>query len=143
MELILQTLLSPLSQGLWTPNLARWWHRMGDPNLKVKWHFDIVVTWQIKRIISPFSQSLWIPSLPGWWLRKRGPYLQNHVTHLPSVHATNQKRYISSFARPVDPKYSRLVTLDEAIPRKKSRDTSIKMSCDKLKIFHFHFHKGP
>ena len=73
----------------------------------------------------------------------RGPNQQSHMIHQPHGQVTNQKRYIFSFARPVDPKYSRLVTLDEAIPRKKSRDTSIKMSCDKLKIFHFHFHKGP
>ena len=32
------------------------------------------------------------------------PHPQSHVTHRPSSHVTNQRRYISTFTRPMDPK---------------------------------------
>ena len=82
----------------------------GDPTHQVTWHFDIVVTWQIKNVISPPSLDLWTPNLPKWWVRMRGPHLQRHVTHRPWGHVTNQKRCIPTFTRPMDPKHSGLVT---------------------------------
>ena len=33
----------------------------------------------------------------------RGPHLQSHVTHQSLGHVTNQKRYISTFTRPMNP----------------------------------------
>ena len=63
--------ISPLSQGLWTPNLADWWLKRGEPTHKATWHIDIVVmwhiihvvTWQIKNLLSPHSQGPWPPKL--------------------------------------------------------------------------------
>ena len=81
-----------------------------DPTHKVTWHFDVVVTCQIKNVKSPLSQSLWTPNLAGWWLWMRGPHLRCHVTHQPRGHVKNQNRYISTFTGPMDPKLSQLVT---------------------------------
>ena len=40
------------------------------------------------------------------------PHPQSQVTHRPLGHVTAQRRYISTFMRPMDPKLSRiLVTL--------------------------------
>ena len=33
----------------------------------------------------------------------RGPHLQIHVTCRPRGHVTNEKRYISTFTKPMDP----------------------------------------
>ena len=44
-----------------------------------------------------------------------GPHLQSHVTHRPLGHVTNQKRYISTFTSPTDPKLCRIVAQDEEI----------------------------
>ena len=41
----------------------------------------------------------------------RGPHLQSQVTHQLRGHVTNQKRYISTFARPMDPKLSMVMTI--------------------------------
>ena len=76
----------------------------GDPTHKVTWHFDIVVTWQIKNVISLLSQGLWTPNLVNWWLRMRGRHPQSQVTLQYRGHATNRKRYISTFTRPMHPK---------------------------------------
>ena len=38
-----------------------------------------------------------------------GSHLQSHVTHRPRGHVTNQKRYISTFTSPTDPKLCRVV----------------------------------
>ena len=76
----------------------------GDSTHKVTWDFDIVATWQIKNVIAPPSQDLWTPNLPGSWLRMMGLHLHCHVTHQPRGHVTNQKRYIFTFTRSMDPK---------------------------------------
>ena len=57
----------------------------------------------------------------------------SHVTHQPLGHVINQKRDISIFTRPMDPKRSRLVTLDEGTPPRKSCDISTAWSRDKSK----------
>ena len=67
----------------------------------------------------------------------RGPHLQSHVTHKPRGHVTNQKRYISTFTRPMDPKLNQLVTQDEGTPTTKSCDTSTWWSRDKQKTLYF------
>ena len=62
----------------------------------------------------------------------RGPHPQSHVTHRPSGHVTDKKRYILTFTRPVDSTLSRVLTHHEGVP-KKSRDTSILQLHDNLK----------
>ena len=44
-----------------------------------------------------------------WWLRMREPHPQSHVTLQYSDHVTNKKCYISTFTRPMDPKFSSVV----------------------------------
>ena len=66
LELILQTSLFHLSQGLCTPNLGRWWRRIRNPTHKVTW---------------------------------------------PLGHVTTQRRYISTFVRPMEPKLSRILVI--------------------------------
>ena len=39
-----------------------------------------------------------------------GAHPESHVTHKPSGHVINEKRYIFPFTRPMDPKLSRVVT---------------------------------
>ena len=70
---------------------------------RVTWHFDIVVTWLIKKVISQFSQGLWTPNLAGWLLRMRRLHLQCHVTLQHRDDVTNEKCYIYFFARLIDP----------------------------------------
>ena len=72
----------------------------------------------------------------------RGPHLQSYVTHRLRGHVTNQKRYMSNFIRSMDPKLSRLVTLDEGTPPTKSRDISTAWSRGKSKTLYLHFHKA-
>ena len=109
---------------------------------KVTWHINHVVIWQMKNVLSPLSQGLWTPNLAGWRLRMREPHLQNHVTHWPLGHATNQKCYISTFTRPMKPKHSRVVTEDEGTSPTMSCDISILWSRYKWKTFYLHFHKA-
>ena len=73
------------------------------------------------------------------------PPPQSHVTYQLRGHGTNQRHYISTFARPMDPKLNRVVTQDEQTSPTMSRETSIKWSRDKSKIFYLHFHtvQGP
>ena len=73
------------------PKLIR--EEMRGPYPKVTWHFDIVVTWQIKNVVIPLSQGLWTPNFAGRWFRMRKPHPQNHVTHQPRGHVTNQRCY--------------------------------------------------
>ena len=110
LKLIQQTPLFPVPLGLWTPNLAGWWFRMRGPTHKVTWHVNQMVTWQIKNVISLLSQSLWTPNLAGWWLWMRGLHPQSHVKYRPRGHVTNQKRYISTFTRPMDHTLNKVVT---------------------------------
>ena len=53
----------------------------------------------------------------------RGHHLQSHVTIRYRDHVTNEKRFISTFTRPMDPKRSRVVTYDNGTSPTKSRDT--------------------
>ena len=64
----IKDVLAPLSQGLWTPNLAAGDLEWGTPTHKVTWYMSHVVTWQIKDVISPLYQALWIANLAGYWL---------------------------------------------------------------------------
>ena len=70
-----------------------------------------------------------------------GPNLQSHVTFRYRGHVTNEKCYISTFARPMDPKLSKVVTKDEGTSLVKSHDTSTTWSRDKSKTLYFHLHK--
>ena len=55
-------------------------------------------------------QGLWTPSLAGWSLRMRGPHPQSHVVLWYCGHVTNKKQYISTLTRPMDHKFSIVVT---------------------------------
>ena len=46
----------------------------------------------------------------AWGLGMEETHPQSHVTHQPSGHVMNQRRYISTFTSPMDPKLSRVVT---------------------------------
>ena len=81
-----------------------------DVTYKVMWRINHVVTWQIENVISLLSQGLWIRNLAGWCRRMRGRHPQSHVTLQYCGHVANKKRYISTFAKPMDPKFSRVVT---------------------------------
>ena len=122
-----------------------WWNRMRGLHLNVTWHINHVVTWHIKNLVSPLSQRLWTPNLASWWLKMRGPNPKDHVTIWYRGYVTNQKRYVSTFTRPMDPKLSRVITYDMETPPAKSRDTSITWSSEKSKMFCLHIHKvyGP
>ena len=63
----------------------------------------------------------------------RKPHPQSQVTLRYRGHLTNKKRYISTFARPVDTKYSRVVTQYEGTP--KSRDATTTWSRNKSKMY--------
>ena len=70
-----------------------------------------MVTWQIKNVISPLSQDLCTPNLGVWWLWIKEPHPQSQVRHRPLGHVTAQRRYISTFMRPMDPKVSRILVI--------------------------------
>ena len=72
----------------------------------------------------------------------REPHPQSHVTLQYSDHVTNKKCYISTFTRPMDPKFSSVVMQDEGTSPTKSLDTSITWSRDRSKIFCLYFHKA-
>ena len=72
----------------------------------------------------------------------REPHLQSHVTFQYRGHVTNEKRYISTFTRPMDPKISRVVTLNDGTPPTRSRDTSILWLFVISKTLYLHFHKA-
>ena len=90
--------------------------------------------WQIKDAISPLSQGLWTPNLAGWWFRMKEPHPQSHVTHRPHGHAANQRCYISTFTRPMDPKLSRILVilwlLRWGLRRRKLANPSISLFLD-------------
>ena len=101
---------TPLSHGLWTPNLAGWCLRQGHPTHNVTWHFDVVVTWQIKNVIFPLSYSVWTPNLAVWWLRMRKIHPRSHVTLQLCGHMTSQKYFVFTFTRRKVHKLSSMVT---------------------------------
>ena len=72
----------------------------------------------------------------------RGPHPQSHVTLQYCGHATNKKRYISTFTRPLDHKLSNVADQDEKTLSTKLLDTLITWSCDKSKILYLHIRKG-
>ena len=41
----------------------------------------------------------------------RGVHPQSYMTHQPRGHVTNQKHYISTFTRPIDPRLSRILVI--------------------------------
>ena len=71
----------------------------------------------------------------------RIPHPQSHMRFPYHSHVTNKKN-ISTFTRPMDPKVNRVVTQDERNPPAKSRDFLVVSSRDKPKIFCLHFHKA-
>ena len=106
----IKNVVSPLSQGLWTPNLAGWCLRMRGLHHNVTWHFDVVVTWQIKNDIFPLSYSVWTPNLAGWWLRMREIHPQSHGTLQLCGHMTSQKYFVFTSTRHKVHKLSKMVT---------------------------------
>ena len=70
-------------------------------------------------------------------MREPYPQVTRHIKHV-----INKRRCIFTFTNPMDPKLSRIVTQDEQTPLTKSRNTLIKWSRDKSKMFHLHFHKA-
>ena len=120
--------ISPLSQGLWTPNVKGWWLRIRKH--KVTWHFDQVVTGQMKSIVSPFFQDLQIPSLAKWQLRMRTPHPQSHST-IQSVVMWQIKYVISPLSQGLSPpNLARWSPKIKATPAK-SCNTSTTWSRDK------------
>ena len=73
----------------------------------------------------------------------RGPQPQGHVALHYCAYVTSQKRYISTFARSMDPKPSRVASFDKGTPPAKSHDTSFTWSLDKSKKFCLHVNKSP
>ena len=71
-----------------------------------------------------------------------GPHLKIHVTFQYWGHVKNEKSYISTFTRSMDPKINRVVTKDEGTSPTKSHDTSTVWSRGKLKKLHLHFHNA-
>ena len=71
----------PLSQHLWTPNLAGCLLIMNGPE-KVTWYFNSGVAWQFENVIFLQPQVLWLPNLAGYILRLRGPLAQRQMTLL-------------------------------------------------------------
>ena len=70
------------------------------------------------------------------------PHTQSQVILRYRDHVTNQKHYIFTFTRPIDPKRSRVMTYDEGTPPTKSRNTSTAWSYDKSKTLHLHYRKA-
>ena len=68
-----------------------------------------MVTWQIKNVISPLLQDLCTPNLGVQWLWMGESHPQSHVTHQTPDHVATQRRYISTFLKPMDPKLSRIL----------------------------------
>ena len=93
------------------------------PRPQSHWHFDIVVTWQIKNIISLLSQGLWTPNLVEWCRKMRERHPQSHLIYRSRGYVTNQKRFISTFTRVMAPK--------TRVLWKRSRDTLIVWSHEK------------
>ena len=71
-----------------------------------------------------------------------GSHLQSHVTHRSRGHVTNQKRYISTFTRPTDPKLCRVVAQDEEISSTKSHDTQPRGHVTNQKTLYLYFRKA-
>ena len=92
----MKNVISPLSQVLWTTNLASWclssWK---DLIQKATWHIDNVVTGQIKNVLSPHSQVHGPKNLVGYWLRMRRARPKNHETLWSHSHMKSQTRHIS------------------------------------------------
>ena len=83
-----------------------------------------MVTLQIKNVIILFSQGLWTLNFAAWGIRVKKLHPQNHVTHQPSGHVTNRRRYNSIFTRPMDLKLSRRwLRMREPPPPKKKKVT--------------------
>ena len=88
-------------------------HRHWNSALELELELELELILQTP--LFPVPLGLWTPNLAGWWFRMRGPHPYGHVTHRPRDHVTNQKRYISTFTKPMGPQLSRLVTLDEGL----------------------------
>ena len=87
-----------------TPRLSRWWLRMRGPHPQSHMTLQYRVTRQIRNVISPLLQDLWTTNLAMWRLRMRRPYPQSHLTFWLRGHVTNQKSYVSTYARPMPPR---------------------------------------
>ena len=64
--------------------------------------------WYYRRQLFPVPLGLWTPNLPGCWFGLRGPQPQSHVILQYRGHVKNQKRFIFTFTRPMDPKLGNL-----------------------------------
>ena len=65
-----KTIISPLLQWPWPPNVVAWWLTLKDSYRLVTRSFNVwscLITSQSKRIISLLLQNLWPPNLARWW----------------------------------------------------------------------------
>ena len=72
------------------------------------------VTWLIKNDISPLPRGTWLPNLTRWRFIVKSHYPLSLLTlwsrdQVTSYHATDEKRYISTSARPMATKLGRVV----------------------------------
>ena len=74
-----------------------------EMELELKLELELI----LQTPLFPVPVGLWTPNLAGWWFRMRGPHPQSRVTLPYRGHATNKKRYISTFKRRMDPKFSK------------------------------------
>ena len=96
----IKNVISPVSQGLWTPNLASWWFRMGGlyPTCHVThWSHDHMTNQ--KRFISLFTRPL-APKLGRLLTQMRGSHPKSHVIFKSCGQVSNQIRDISSTTWP-------------------------------------------
>ena len=71
-----------------------------------------------------------------------GSHLQSHVTHRPRVHVTNEKRYVSTFTMPTDPKLCRIEAQDEEISPTKSHTHLPRGHVTNQKSLYLYFRKA-
>ena len=91
-----KNVISPLSQGLCTLNLAGWWFRMKRPHLQS----HVTSTTESRDKSKTFYDHIHKVHDPkkvlGCWIRMKGPHPKSHVTLQFCSHVKNQKRHISS-----------------------------------------------
>lgn len=73
---------------------------------------------QRKDIIPAIPRDLWSPNLTGWWLMVRSHKLQSCLSDKVVTwgHATNKKRFISTFVRLLVTKLDRVIAFEKGLP---------------------------
>ena len=101
----------PLSQGVWTPDLAAWWLRMREPHPQSHVTHEPSGYVKHQRCYTSTFPRLWIPNLADWWLRMKRHPPQSQVKYRSSGQVTNQKYFIFTFTRFKAHKLSRVITV--------------------------------